>query len=44
MKRLIGVVAAVLLGLTACSDPGADTAAGGPVAWADPTASLTASS
>ncbi len=40
MKRLIGVVATVLLGLTACSDPGADTAAGGSVSWADPAASL----
>ncbi|SDJ43917.1 raffinose/stachyose/melibiose transport system substrate-binding protein [Lentzea albidocapillata subsp. violacea] len=39
MKRLIGV-ATVLLALTACSDPGADTATVGAVSWADPTASL----
>src|SRR5690349_19835930 len=40
MKSWISVAAALLLGLTACSDPGADSAAGGPVSWADPTASL----
>jgi raffinose/stachyose/melibiose transport system substrate-binding protein len=40
MKSWISVAAALVLGLTACSDPGADSAAGGPVSWADPTASL----
>ncbi len=40
MKKWISVTAALVLGLTACSDPGADTGSSGPVAWADPTASL----
>jgi ABC-type glycerol-3-phosphate transport system substrate-binding protein len=39
MKTWLSVVA-LLLGLTACSDPGADTGTGGAVSWADPTASL----
>ncbi|MEU0880984.1 ABC transporter substrate-binding protein [Lentzea sp. NPDC005914] len=41
MKSWINVAAAtLLLGLAACSDPGADAGSGGPVSWADPTASL----
>jgi raffinose/stachyose/melibiose transport system substrate-binding protein len=42
MNRWISVAAAaaLTLGLVACSDPGADTAVGGAVTWADPTASL----
>jgi ABC-type glycerol-3-phosphate transport system substrate-binding protein len=41
MKSWISIAAAtLLLGLAACSDPGADTGSGGPVSWADPTASL----
>jgi ABC-type glycerol-3-phosphate transport system substrate-binding protein len=40
MKSWISVAAALLLGLTACSDPGATTSTGGAVSWADPTASL----
>lgn len=39
MKKWISA-AAVLLGLAACSDPGASTASGGAVSWPDPTASL----
>ncbi|KJK46881.1 sugar-binding protein [Lentzea aerocolonigenes] len=39
MKKWISV-AAVLFGLAACSDPGADTGATGAVSWPDPTASL----
>ena len=40
MKSWISLAAALLLGLTACSDPGANTDTGGAVSWADPTASL----
>ncbi|RAS70867.1 carbohydrate ABC transporter substrate-binding protein (CUT1 family) [Lentzea atacamensis] len=39
MKKWISV-AAVLLGLTACSDPGANTGTGAAVSWPDPAASL----
>ncbi|GGU44087.1 ABC transporter substrate-binding protein [Lentzea flava] len=41
MKSWISAAAAtLLLGLTACSDPGAATGTGGPVSWPEPTASL----
>ncbi|NGY65914.1 carbohydrate ABC transporter substrate-binding protein [Lentzea sp. NEAU-D13] len=40
MKSWISLAAALLLGLTACSDPGANTSTGDAVSWADPTASL----
>ncbi|MGW4214354.1 ABC transporter substrate-binding protein [Lentzea sp. NPDC004789] len=38
MKKWIGV--ALVLALTACSDPGADAGSGGPAGWPDPTTSL----
>ena len=40
MKSWISLAAALLIGLTACSDPGASTSTAGAVSWADPTASL----